>query len=417
MNRRQFLKTLPVLGASAFGVSAASFWPEQGLINQCLSNLPATVTQHPLMPSVWAGIDPTQVWDSHTHLVGSGDSGSGAPDDKPWFSPDMDNLWHPLLRLQKLFYMNAGCVHEASGRIDQSYIERLHNLIDGMQPGCKVILLAFDWRYDASGKRDQQHSIFHIPNTYAAEMARRYPDYFEWAASIHPYRPDCVEALQQAVKDGARAIKWLPSAMGIDPASPRCDKFYKALAQTGLPIISHAGRELAVQGGSQDDGNPLKLRRAMDQGVRVIVAHCASDGDDVDLDKGENGPRVKSFELFARLMDEARYEQQVYADISALTQFNRAWALKTVLQRSEWHARLLNGSDYPLPGVMPLFSASDMAGMGLLDRAAVPFLKEIRLHNPLLFDFALKRLLSLEGRGFPVSVFETRRFFERGNSI
>ena len=411
MNRRQFLKTLPVLGMGAFGATAANFWPEQGFVHQCLAGLPESVARHPLMQAVWEGIDPTQVWDCHTHLVGSGDSGGGA-----WFSPDMDSLWHPMLRLQKLFYMNAGCVHEAPGHMDQSYIERLHNLIDGMRPGCKVMLLAFDWRYDEKGKPDQSHSIFHIPNTYAAEVVRRYPTYFEWAASIHPYRLDCVEALQQAVKDGARAIKWLPSAMGIDPDSPRCDKFYEALVKTGLPIISHAGRELAVQGGSQDDGNPLKLRRAMDHGVRVVIAHCASDGDDVDLDKGANGPRVKSFELFARLMDEARYEKLAFADISALTQLNRAWALKAVLQHSEWHPRLLNGSDYPLPGVMPLFSASDMADMGLLDQDAVPVLKEVRAHNPLLFDFALKRMLRLQERGFPASVFETRRFFDRSHA-
>jgi mannonate dehydratase len=321
-----------------------------------------------------------------------------------------------LLRLQKLFYMNAGCVHEAPGRMDLSYIERLHDLIAGMPPGCKVMLLAFDWRHDTSGKPDQAHSLFHIPNTYAAEMARRYPAYFEWVASIHPYRPDCVEALQQAVRDGARAIKWLPSAMGIDPAAPRCDKFYAALAQTGLPLISHAGRELAVLGGNQDDGNPLKLRRAMEHGVRVVVAHCASDGDDVDLDQGPHGPRVKSFDLFARLMNDARYAQLAYADISALTQLNRAWALKAVLQHRDWHARLLNGSDYPLPGVMPLFSAGDMAEQGLLDAAAVPLLRQVRAHNPLLFDFALKRLLRLEGRGFPAAVFHTRDFFERRNT-
>lgn len=411
MNRRQFLKTLPVLGIGAFGLASANYWPEQGFLNQCMVDLPESAMRHPLMQSVWEGIDPAQVWDCHTHLVGSGDSGSGA-----WFNPDMDSLWHPILRLQKLFYMNAGCVHQAPGRMDLSYIERMHNLIDGMRPGCKAMLLAFDWRHDTSGRPDQKHSIFHIPNAYVAEMARRYPGYFEWVASIHPYRQDCVEALQQAVKDGARAIKWLPSAMGIDPASPRCDKLYHALAKTGLPIISHAGRELAVQGGSQDDGNLLKLRRAMDHGVRVVMAHCASDGDDVDLDKGQNGPRVKSFDLFARMMDEARYEKLAYADISALTQLNRAWALKAVMQHSEWHPRLLNGSDYPLPGVMPLFSASDMANMGMLDEAAVPILKEVRAHNSLLFDFALKRLLRFQGRGFPVSVFETRRFFDRSHA-
>jgi len=407
MNRRQFLKALPLLGIGASGVAAARFWPEQGLFHECLARLPAAISRHPLMQAVWDGIAPDQVWDCHAHLVGSGDSGGGA-----WFNPEMDSLWHPVLRLQKLFYMNAGCVHEAPGRMDASYVERLHNLIDSMQPGFKVMLLAFDWRYDENGKQDQAHSIFHIPNTYTAHLAHRHPTYFEWIASIHPYRDDCVEALQQAVREGARGIKWLPSAMGIDPASPRCDRFYEALAKTGLPIISHAGRELAVQGGSQDDGNPLKLRRAMDHGVRVVMAHCASDGDDVDLDQGADGPRVKSFDLFARLMDEARYEKLAYADISALTQFNRAWALKSVLQRSEWHPRLLNGSDYPLPGVMPLFSAGDMAVMGLLEGEAVPFLKEVRAHNPLLFDFAMKRLLRFEGKAFPVSTFQTRTFFE-----
>ncbi len=77
-----------------------------------------------------------------------------------------------------------------------------------------------------------------------------------------------------------------------------------------------------------------------------------------------------------------------------------------------WPGRLLNGSDSPLPGVMPLFSASGMADMGLIEADAVSFLQEIRAHNPLLFAFALKRLLRLEGKLFPVSVFQTRGFFE-----
>lgn len=408
MNRRQFLRSLGVLGLTGGGMGGWAYWPEQGWSNPCRANLPEEVANHPLMMSIWSGLDPAQVWDCHVHLVGGGNSGSGA-----WFSPDMDSLWHPVLRMQKLFYMNAGCVHEAPGQLDQSYVARMLNLIEGMRPGFKAMLFAFDWFHDENGQPDRQRSIFHIPNTYAAQMAQVHPDAFEWVASIHPYRPDCEEALQVAIRDGARGVKWLPPAMGIDPLSPRCDRFYAALAAADMPIISHAGRELAVQGGNQDFGNPLRLRRAMDHGVRVVVAHCASDGDDVDIDRGVNGARVKSYDLFARLMDEPRYANMLYADISALTQFNRAWALKEVLQRAEWHPRLLNGSDYPLPGVMPLFSASDMAGMGLLEPAAVPVLQETRAHNPLLFDFALKRLLRLGKRQFPLSVFETRRFFDR----
>ncbi|TCV89570.1 amidohydrolase family protein [Sulfurirhabdus autotrophica] len=408
MNRRNFMRSLGAFGFVAGSSAGWKFWPEQGLINPCLANLPGSVANHPLMQSVWSGLDSMQVWDCHVHLVGGGDSNNGV-----WFSPAMDSLWHPILKLQKLFYMNAGCVHDTPGHLDQSYVDRMLNLVEGMRPGFKAMLFAFDWFHDEAGRPDRNRSIFHIPDHYAAQVAHSHPETFEWVASIHPYRTDCVAAVQAAVRDGAKAIKWLPSAMGIDPLSPRCDRFYEALAAVDMPIISHAGRELAVQGGNQDFGNPLRLRRAMDHGVRVVIAHCASDGDDQDIDQGANGPRVKSYDLFARMMDESRYAEKLYADISALTQLNRVWALKAVLQRDDWHSRLLNGSDYPLPGVMPLFSATDLANMGLLDSASVPFLQEVRLHNPLLFDFALKRLVSLGKRQFPSNVFETRRFFER----
>ena len=123
-----------------------------------------------------------------------------------------------------------------------------------------------------------------------------------------------------------------------------------------------------------------------------MLAHCASDGDDVDLDAG-NDKRVKSFELFSRMMDEAQYVGMLYGEISALPLLNHAWALKPILNRPDWHSRLLNGSDYPLPGVVPLVSPASLASNGLLEEDAVPFLENLRSYNPLLFDFALKRLL------------------------
>lgn len=74
---------------------------------------------------------------------------------------------------------------------------------------------------------------------------------------LHPYRPDALEALQAAIAGGARAVKWLPAAMGMDPASPRCDAFYRVLAETRLPLIVHCGEEKAVKGGdTQHLGNP-----------------------------------------------------------------------------------------------------------------------------------------------------------------
>jgi mannonate dehydratase len=172
--------------------------------------------------------------------------------------------------------------------------------------------------------------------------------------------------------------------------------------------------ERAVSGGAQQDfGNPLKLRRALDHGVRVVVAHCASLGEDRDLDRGAEGPRVDSFDLFTRLMDDRHYEGKLFGDISAMTQFERAAWLGRLVERTDWHHRLLNGSDYPLPGVLPIYGASVFADRGLLDPAAVPVLNTVQNHNPLLFDFVLKRSLRANGKGLHPAVFQTRSFFER----
>jgi mannonate dehydratase len=203
--------------------------------------------------------------------------------------------------------------------------------------------------------------------------------------------------------------------MGIDPASPRCKPFYRALAHLDLPLVSHAGEERAVIGAEAHDlGNPLRLRAALDEGVRVVAAHCSSLGEDRDLDRGANGPYVPSFGLFARMMDAADYGRRLYGDISAVTQSNRATeVLATLLERADWHPRLLHGSDYPLPGVMPIFSVRELVARGLLEPAAEEVLKAIRSHNPLLFDFVLKRALRAGTKSFAPAVFETRDFFLR----
>ena len=170
-------------------------------------------------------------------------------------------------------------------------------------------------------------------------------------------------------------------------------------------------------GDRQSLGNPLRLRRALDHGVRVIIAHCATMGDDQDLDRGANGPWVTSFELFSRLMDDARYEKLLSGDLSAVTQINRAGpALKRILERTDWHPRLLNGSDYPLPGIMPLFSVDHMVAEGFIAAPVAAVLSAIRQHNPLLFDFVLKRNLTYQGHRFSTNVFHTQPYFTRAQS-
>ena len=58
-----------------------------------------------------------------------------------------------------------------------------------------------------------------------------------------------------------------------------------------------------------------------------------------------------------------------------------------------------------------MYSTMEFVRAGMLPEAAIPVLNEIQEHNPLLFDFVLKRHLTAGGRRFPASVFETRGFF------
>ncbi len=405
--RRNFILSA-LAGAGA--LAAWRLWPEQGVWNPCLGPLPRRLLEHDLVRGAWEGIDPKLVWDAHAHLVGIGDTPSGIR-----INPDMESVLHPRELAQRVFFLNAGCADAANRGVDEAYVDRLRGLLDIFPAGAKALLYAFDRTFDENGAIDWRHTDFYVPDAYVRDTAKRHPQRFEWVASIHPYRHDCVQALEEAKLGGARAVKWLPSAMGFDPASGLCRKYYDALVGLDLPLISHAGLERAVAGPDlQDLGNPLKLRSALQAGVRVVVAHCASMGEDRDLDAGKDGQRVPSFELFARMMGERVHEGRLFGDISAITQTRRARiALDRVLRTPEWHGRLLNGSDYPLPGLMPIFSVDYLVQAGFIDAGAAPVLSEIRRHNVLVFDFVTKRLLRSGGKQLPASVFETRGFFDR----
>jgi predicted TIM-barrel fold metal-dependent hydrolase len=182
------------------------------------------------------------------------------------------------------------------------------------------------------------------------------------------------------------------------------------MVEQRMLLLAHAGEEQAVHAAEdQELGNPLRLRRALAAGVTVVVAHCASLGEALDLDDAARG-RVRCFELFLRLMDEPQWQGRLFGELSAVTQVNRRRALRTLLERTDLHARLVDGSDYPLPAVNAVISTWLLAREGYLtadERAALNALYE---RNPLLFDLALKRTLRhpASGARFPAALF-TRR--------
>ncbi len=363
-----------------------------------------------LVKRAFAGVDRSLLWDSHTHVVGLGAGGSGC-----WVNPDMQSHLHPIQRLQFDLYLAASGVSDRE-RADQVFLERLLALHRGANPEGKLMILGFDYTVDDSGDEQRALSNFHTPNDYVLELANQHADLLP-VASIHPYRKDAADRLEEVAARGAIAVKWLPNAMGIDPASKLCDAFYAKQAELGIPLITHAGIEKAVHAEeNQKLGNPLRLRRALDAGVKVVVAHCAGLGTSTDLDVGPNGPQVSNFELFLRMMREPEYEQNLFGEISAMPLSNRCGdPLREIIRTPDLHARLVNGSDYPVIAIDPTISTRLLESRGYLaeeDRAPVA---EIFDANPLLFDFVLKRVMRVKGETetfrFAPSVFESARVF------
>lgn len=376
-----------------------------GLFNPCLGRLPDKLARHDLVQAAFEGIDAAALWDVHAHLLGTGDSGSGCT-----VHPSMSQWWRPVEVLRRHAILNAACAD--GGEIDRAYVERLRTLAADFPAGARWLLFAFENAYTDAGAPDADATTVHVPDRYAQQVAAAHADRFGFVASIHPYAADALDRLDHARAAGALAIKWLPSAMNIDPRDARCRPFYDRLARTRLPLVVHCGEEKAVPGAGRDAfSNPLLMRTPLAAGVRVIVAHCASLGHAQDTDQ-RSAPEVPAFDLFARLMDERAFAPLLLGDISAVFQINRSLSVaRRLLERDDWHPRLLHGSDYPLPGIPVLTRPRRLVDNGLLDAKAAPVLTEIRDHNPLLFDFVLKRSLRWGTHALGRTVFETKRHF------
>jgi predicted TIM-barrel fold metal-dependent hydrolase len=367
-------------------------------------SLKLSVKASDLVKRVFEDIDSSKLIDHHVHIAGLGVGGT-----KTFVNRKMLTWRHPFHRLKLKVYMSsAGVVDE--DKADPQAVARLTKLVASIKDHGKHRLLAFDKHYRTDGSVNLEKTEFYVPNEYVFELAEQHPELFVPNISVNPYRPDAVGELEKWARRGVRIVKWLPNAMGINPSDPKCDPFYEKMKELDLILLSHGGEEKAVE--AEEDqklGNPLLLRRALDHGVKVIVAHCAGLGSNEDLDSKDRKV-VDNFDLFLRLMDEKRYEGLVFGEISAMTQFNRSGKpLRTMLTREDLHERIVNGSDYPLPAVNLLIRTRPLVKQGYISAEEGESLREIYDYNPLLFDFVLKRTLKLPGtsKGFPARVFIT----------
>ena len=326
--------------------------------------------------------------DFHVHAVGMGKGGTGA-----WVNPKMTDFWHFFSYLKYLVYSSAGGITSLE-TADEQYMTRLVSLQRAEPRMGKLILLAFDYFHDSKGIPHPKKSTFYIPNDYPIAMAKKYPDVFIPASSIHPYRRDALIELRRVAALGVRFIKWLPNAQHIDASTPKALAFFKEMKKLGMTLITHTGHEKAVEGEEfQKLGNPLLFRGALDSGVKVIMAHLASLGDCEDIDS-EGPANASCFDLFWRLIEEPKYKGLLYGELSGTTIYTRFdGPFKKVLESPQYARRFVNGSDYPLPAINILYRTRQYLKLGYITEAEKVALNEIYKYNPLLFNLVAKKIL------------------------
>lgn len=360
-----------------------------------------------LIDQAYDGIQGEMFRDYHIHLLGLNEELHGTYVNEDWRSP-----WKGLFRFIQFTIFKSAVAITDEQQADAQYLDRLQNLIRHMPERGKFGIMAFDFFHDEQGRPNRKLSTFHVPNEYVMTVAKENPDIFFPIISIHPYREDATTELRHYADQGVRFVKWLPNAMGIHPASTtmrnKLEAYYRIMREYGMVLISHTGMEVATEAeGYQHLGNPLLLKKPLDMGVKVVMAHLASLGECKAEDADVCPPGTPYIDLALEMLEDPKYQGLLFADISALTQVNRMHNLDTLLAITSIHSRLINGSDYPLPAINIVIQTRALVSSGHLTSDERQALNEIYDFNPLLFDFVLKRTLrhSKTGAKFPPSVF------------
>ncbi len=237
-----------------------------------------------------------------------------------------------------------------------------------------AVVLALDAVYDRDGRPRPDDTHLHVTNDHAAGLAERHPKLL-FGCSVHPYRPDALAELERCIARGAVLLKWLPIVQDFNPADDRCRPLYEALAHHGLPLLSHTGGERALPNLDRSVADPELLLPALRQGVTVIAAHC--------------GTRSMLFETdylpaFVRLVKE---HERLYGDTAMLNLPTRSYAYKTILGDPGVRAKLVHGSDWPLPPVPPL-RAGWLKALRLLTTEGNWLRRDVLVKRALGFDDA-----------------------------
>jgi len=232
----------------------------------------------------------------------------------------------------------------------------------------RAVVLAFDQYHTVEGKpvgakqRGQKIGTdLYLSNTYVHDLWRRHPRRILFGASIHPYRRSgsmtAVDMLAEVAAAGAVLVKWLPQTQNIDSEDPRTVAFLRQAARLKIPLLVHFGPEYTLGHHHRQFADPTgmlrTLRRLRDDGdmPTVIVAHIATPS------IWPVAPSAQAHRTLLAALAGEFANASLYADIAALAMFGKARWLKRTLRIPGVRAKLVHGSDFPVPST-PLFFRS-----------------------------------------------------------
>ncbi len=280
-------------------------------------------------------------------------------------SPGFDSYLSPRLLARPAWYfvkrwLGIDPSIERGEALDRR-IEAVNESHWSNMPGVdRLVLLAFDEYYDSSGHvigmAERGHrfgSDLYVSNSFVRDLCRKRPDLLLFGASIHPYRADAIRHLEEVASAGAKLIKWLPIHQNIDICDERSVEFLRAAARLHMPMLIHYGGEMSLSRQHMEFESALPLLdvlrrlRASRELPTVIVAHVATPSFPWQS-------RQACLDFVEALTGEFR-DEPLYADISALAAFGRTGWLCKFARNRELQAKLIWGSDYPIPVLTALF--------------------------------------------------------------
>jgi uncharacterized protein len=304
--------------------------------------------------------------DCHVHVIGTGKHGSGC-----WYHPrGLTRIGEPLL----LRAMGLSAA-DLQADFETIYVEAL--LAQVRESGLDaVVVLAQEEPYRDDGTLIADTGSFYVPNDYVLGLAKKHREFLP-AVSIHPARRDALDELERCLAGGAVMLKCLPNCQNMDWNDRRYRPFLERMAEAGLILLAHTGSERTMPVLRPDLAAPRMLTQALEAGVTCIAAHCGTGMIALDPDY---------FDEFVAMTK--RYPN-LYGDNSALAGLSlrfRPRQMRRIRDDEELAARILYGSDLPVPPSGLVMAAFGMMGWG-------DYLASRRHRQPLARDLMLKRAL------------------------